>query len=258
MLKKLDKWLVISVVILLGYAKYLKEENIEPERMIYHHITVYEEVGHGGAASVPAGVTEAISVDMGCVGDGLQCTEKQVSIAAKDSAGPYHYDVVTKLVPAKKDLTITGATTQLYYLGRDKNLSFEGLDTFSLKDNQAVTDESGLIRGNKNGNGTISISGNNSVLIDNNDTVSTGSNMYGGVLRSYLVDLKIDNNTKIDITGNNYSSTFSDGTKTQSNTYGGAVYFTGGAAVSGRRDPTVLLFPSQPQSAAIGQAIIRH
>lgn len=132
----------------------------------------------------------------------------------------------------KKDLTITGATTQLYYLGQDKNLSFEGLDTLSLKDNQAVTDESGLIRGNKNGNGTISISGNNSVLIDNNDTVSTGSNMYGGVLRSYLVDLKIDNNTKIDITGNNYSSTFSNGTKTQSNTYGGAIYFTGGSTFS--------------------------
>ena len=42
----------LSVGILLGYAKYLKEENIEPERMIYHHITVYEEVGHGGAASI--------------------------------------------------------------------------------------------------------------------------------------------------------------------------------------------------------------
>ena len=52
---------------------------------------MYEEVGHGGAASVPAGVTEAISVDMGCVGDGLECTERQVSICAKDSGGPYSY-----------------------------------------------------------------------------------------------------------------------------------------------------------------------
>lgn len=42
---------------------------------MYLHVTVYEEVGHGGAANVPQGVTEAISVDMGCVGEGLQCTE---------------------------------------------------------------------------------------------------------------------------------------------------------------------------------------
>lgn len=34
----------LSVGILLGYAKYLKEENITTERMIYQHITVYEEV----------------------------------------------------------------------------------------------------------------------------------------------------------------------------------------------------------------------
>ena len=55
----------LSVGILLGYAKYLKEEGITPERAVYQHITVYEEVGHGGAASIPAGVTEVISVDMG-------------------------------------------------------------------------------------------------------------------------------------------------------------------------------------------------
>ena len=68
----------LSVGILLGYAKYLKEEKIEPERMVYQHITVYEEVGHGGAASIPEGVTEVISVDMGCVGDGLKCDERKV------------------------------------------------------------------------------------------------------------------------------------------------------------------------------------
>ena len=87
----------LSVGILLGYAKYLKEENVTPDRMIYQHITVFEEVGHGGAASVPEGVTEVISVDMGCVGDGLACDETQVSICAKDSHGPYHYDVVNGL-----------------------------------------------------------------------------------------------------------------------------------------------------------------
>ena len=47
-------------------------------------------------------MTESISVDMGCVGDGLQCTEHQVSICVKDSGGPYSYDVVTGLIAAAK------------------------------------------------------------------------------------------------------------------------------------------------------------
>jgi putative aminopeptidase FrvX len=92
----------LSVGILLAFAKYLKDNGIQPQRRTWVHVTVYEEVGHGGSASVPAGITEAISVDMGCVGDGLQCTEKQVSICAKDSGGPYSYEVVGKLIEAAK------------------------------------------------------------------------------------------------------------------------------------------------------------
>ncbi len=92
----------LSVGILLGLARYIRESGLIPHRRVYVHITVYEEVGHGGAAPVPDGVTEAISVDMGCVGEGLQCTERQVSICAKDSGGPYSYDVVGKLIDAAK------------------------------------------------------------------------------------------------------------------------------------------------------------
>jgi len=92
----------LSVGIILGLAKYMKDKGITPERRVYAHVTVYEEVGHGGSASLPAGVTEAISVDMGCVGTGLSCTEKTVSICAKDSGGPYSYEVVGKLIDAAK------------------------------------------------------------------------------------------------------------------------------------------------------------
>ncbi len=109
----------LSVGILLGYAKYLKENNITTDRKIYHHITVYEEVGHGGSASIPNDVTEVISVDMGCVGDGLSCTEYQVSICAKDSRGPYNYDVVTNLIKAAKDNKINFAVDVYPYYGSD-------------------------------------------------------------------------------------------------------------------------------------------
>ena len=39
---------------------------------------------------------------MGCVGDEITCTEKQVSICAKDAGGPYNYDMVSKLIEAAK------------------------------------------------------------------------------------------------------------------------------------------------------------
>lgn len=113
----------LSVGILLGYAKYLKEESIEPERAIYQHITVYEEVGHGGAASIPEGVTEVLSVDMGCVGDGLTCDETMVSICAKDSRGPYNYDVVTGLIKAAKERKLDFAVDVYPYYGSDADVA---------------------------------------------------------------------------------------------------------------------------------------
>lgn len=109
----------LSVSILLGYAKYIKDNNIELENAQYHYITVYEEVGHGGAASIPAGVTEMISVDMGCVGNGLTCNEHMVSICAKDSRGPYNYDVVTGLVKSAKDNNIDFAVDIYPFYGSD-------------------------------------------------------------------------------------------------------------------------------------------
>lgn len=113
----------LSVGILLGYAKYLKEEHVTPERMIYQHITVFEEVGHGGAASIPEGVTEVISVDMGCVGEGLACDETQVSICAKDSHGPYHYDVVSGLIKAAKENNIDFAVDVYPHYGSDADVA---------------------------------------------------------------------------------------------------------------------------------------
>ena len=115
----------LSVGILLGFAKFLKEENITTKRKIYHHITVYEEVGHGACGTVPEGVTEILSVDMGCVGDSLQCSERQVSICAKDSVGPYHYDVVTNLIKAAKEHNIDYAVDVYPHYGSDADAALE-------------------------------------------------------------------------------------------------------------------------------------
>lgn len=109
----------LSVGILLGFARYVADGKITLPRHTYVHVTVYEEVGHGGSASVPEGVTEAISVDMGCVGQGLNCTEKQVSICAKDSHGPYSYSVVGKLIEAAKAESADYAVDVYPFYGSD-------------------------------------------------------------------------------------------------------------------------------------------
>ena len=116
----------LSVGILLGLAKYLADNKLTPARRTYVHVTVYEEVGHGGAASVPSGVTEAISVDMGCVGAGLQCTERQVSICAKDSGGPYSHEVVRKLIAAAKKENADYAVDIYPHYGSDVEATLAG------------------------------------------------------------------------------------------------------------------------------------
>ncbi len=119
----------LSTAILLGYARYLKEENISPSRTIYQHITVFEEVGHGACASIPEGVKELLSVDMGCVGEGLTCTERQVSICSKDSHGPYHYDVVSGLIDAAERAGVDYAVDVYPYYGSDADAALgAGID----------------------------------------------------------------------------------------------------------------------------------
>ena len=109
----------LSAAMLLAYAKELKDRGVSPQRKVYLHFTVYEEVGHGAAASVPEDVEELISVDMGCVGEGLRCTEREVSICAKDSGGPYDYAVTTALVEAAKEAGAAYAVDVYPHYGSD-------------------------------------------------------------------------------------------------------------------------------------------
>lgn len=87
-----------SAGILIALARWIREKGVTPARKTWLLFTTYEEVGHGGASGLPEGLTEMISVDMGAVGDDLKTDEHTVSICAKDSRGPYDYDVTTRLI----------------------------------------------------------------------------------------------------------------------------------------------------------------
>ena len=61
-------------------------------------ILLDEEVGHGASCGLPEDTEDLLVVDMGCVGEGLACREQQVSICAKDSSGPYDYEMTGELI----------------------------------------------------------------------------------------------------------------------------------------------------------------
>ena len=108
----------LSVAILLGIARAIKEEGWKLNRKVSLLFTVYEEVGHGGSF-IPADTEEMISVDMGCVGKGLECDETMVSICAKDSMGPYDYQVVSGLIKAAQENDIAFAVDVYPHYGSD-------------------------------------------------------------------------------------------------------------------------------------------
>jgi len=92
----------ISVAILYDVLKEIKEKDILPKNDIIITISTFEEVGHGSSYINPK-IDELIAVDMGCIGKDLSCTEYDVSICAKDSSGPYDYQLTTKLIELSKE-----------------------------------------------------------------------------------------------------------------------------------------------------------
>lgn len=108
-----------GVGILLGLAKAIRDYAVEPKRKIYMMFTSYEEVGHGASSSIPDEVSEIISVDMGAIGDGLNSNVYSASICAKDSGGPYDYELVSKLIKAA-NIAEVDYTIDIYpYYGSD-------------------------------------------------------------------------------------------------------------------------------------------
>ena len=91
----------ISVSLIMGILASLKESQLTTRHNTKIIISTYEEVGHG-SSHIPAEIEELIAVDMGCIGEDLACTEYDVSICAKDSSGPYDYELTSKLIELAK------------------------------------------------------------------------------------------------------------------------------------------------------------
>lgn len=114
-----------SAAVLLTLAKMVADEKLTLPRSVWIDFTVHEEIGYGGASGLPEGCTEIMSVDMGCVGQDLTCDERMVSICAKDSGGPYHYDTVTRLVELAREKKLDYAVDVYNYYSSDVEVSLK-------------------------------------------------------------------------------------------------------------------------------------
>lgn len=107
-----------SVVILLMLLDYTSKNKIQFKYDTKIYFVVYEEVGHG-ASMVDKNISEFVTLDMGCVGLDLAGNEYAVSICAKDSSGPYDYDLTTKLINFAKENKLNYTVDIFPYYGSD-------------------------------------------------------------------------------------------------------------------------------------------
>ena len=116
-----------SAACLIALLKLMADQGLRPRYETQIGFTVHEEVGHGGA-TLPQ-VDELLAVDMGCIGEDLSCTEYQVSICAKDSNGPYDYDMVSRLVALAKEHGVDYAVDVYPHYGSDVAVAWKtGMD----------------------------------------------------------------------------------------------------------------------------------
>ena len=77
--------------VLFEIARRMKEKGKSaPVELFFSN---YEEVGHGGTVGYSPSVKELLVIDMGVVGDNCEGKEWACSICAKDSSGPYDFEI---------------------------------------------------------------------------------------------------------------------------------------------------------------------
>ncbi len=135
-----------SVVGILGVLKEMKDNKVLPHYNTYVYFVNQEEVGHG-AATVDPSISEFVTVDMGCVGKDLDGNEFAVSICAKDSGGPYSYDLTTRLINIAKDKNLNYTVDIFPFYGSDIGAAWRaGVDCKGALIGQGVCASHGMER----------------------------------------------------------------------------------------------------------------
>ena len=82
--------------VLLELMQCMKEAGVIPFRKVYAYFAMYEEIGHGTTV-LPEDVRDMLALDIAPTGPEQTSDEKKVSIFAKDSRFPYHWEMTNEL-----------------------------------------------------------------------------------------------------------------------------------------------------------------
>ena len=82
--------------VLLTAMKAIKDGKVKLPRKVFAYFAVYEEIGHG-TSWLPADVKDVLAIDIAPTGPQQTSDERKVSIFAKDSRFPYHWEMTNEL-----------------------------------------------------------------------------------------------------------------------------------------------------------------
>ena len=117
-----------SCFVLFELAKELKGRNL-PIQLFFSN---YEEVGHGAATGYAEGIDEMLCLDMAVVGTNQDGREHLCSICAKDSSGPYDYEMRKKLVALAEKNNIAYCQDIYPFYGSDGSAALRAGNDFRV------------------------------------------------------------------------------------------------------------------------------
>lgn len=95
-----------GVACLLAAAKYIRDANLSLPVDCHLLFTIFEEVGSGSSGVLHQDVAEMVSVDNATPAPGQNSSEYDVTIAVKDSTGPFDYHLTQRLLKLARDHSI--------------------------------------------------------------------------------------------------------------------------------------------------------
>lgn len=116
--------------VLFELAKQMKEKGLTAPVEIF--FSNYEEVGHGGTTGYSPTIKELLVIDMGVVGDDCSGKETACSICAKDSWGPYDYEMKKQLVRLSEANNIPFELDIYPYYGSDGSAALNAGNDFRV------------------------------------------------------------------------------------------------------------------------------
>lgn len=115
-------------LILIELARQLADKQVPVEL----YFSNYEEVGHGGACGFSDTIEELLVIDMGVLGAPCEGSEEACSICAKDSTGPYDYEMRRRLVSLAMDRHIPFAQDVYPFYGSDGSAALSAGNDFRV------------------------------------------------------------------------------------------------------------------------------